>query len=337
MNKQYRAVGLFSSQRTTEIALRELIKKHGFPSERVSVVARDKHKGVLKLNSELNSEVAADDYKGSRVTASSLTGGTLGGITGLLIGLGTLAIPGIGPIILAGAASTAIATTIAGSAIGAATGTLVGGLVGLGVPKEKAKAYRARVVDGGYLVIVEGTIDEIELADEVLTLNGMEDWEVFDAFETKAIAPATELVEVEKPILSHHLRMMGAFPHLAETKNALLELLESGFAIEGITLYINDDDRHDWFPNLKVCDTLDYSFNRLSEDRRVFFQDCFVRGQYIVTIDGIETEIADAELVLRQKGIHGFYIFDPYNNSNLANEDLHVSASRPLVEIIDRR
>ena len=340
MNKQYRAIGLFSSQKETETALRELIKGHGFPSEQVSVVARDKNKGLLKLNSELNFETVEHSHRASRgATTGGLTGGTLGSITGLLIGLGTLAIPGIGPIMLAGAATTAIATAIAGSAIGAATGTLVGGLVGLGIPQEKAKTYRAKVIDGGYLVIVEGTINEIQLAEEILTLDGMEDWEVFDAFEIRPVEPdsETELVEIEKPILSHHLRMMGTFPHLREAKNTLIKLIETGYSIDRLTLFINDDDRHDWVPNLKVRDTLDASFNRLPEDRRVLFQDCFDRGQYILMMDGTDAEIGDAESVLRTAGIHGFYIFDPYDNRSLVSSLSPSPASRPLFELIDGR
>ena len=349
MTKQYKAVGVFPSRLKTEIALRELIKKHGFPSERVSVVAR--HKEQNDIN-DLDHEVIKEDRASESALGGGLTGGTLGGITGLLIGLGTLAIPGIGPIMLAGAATTAIATTIAGSAIGAATGTLVGGLVGLGVPKEKAKAYRAKVAEGGYLVIIEGTIDEVQLAEDILRQHGVEDWEVYDAFEKNLVQtreiyakqnsleeqPATIAV-IEKPILSHHLRMMGTFPRLPEAKTALLELIETGYPIDRVTLFINDDDRHDWFPNLKVCDTLDYSFNRLAEDRRVFFQNCFNRGQYILMIDGTDAQIQDVELALRTKGIQGFYIFDPYDNSHptISNNNVSLFNPRPLVEIIDNR
>ena len=337
MTKQYKAVGVFPSRLETETALRELIKKHGFPSERVSVVAR--HKEQNDINDLDYKEINSDRVPKGAATGS-LTGGTLGGLTGLLIGLGTLAIPGIGPIMLAGAATTAIATTIAGSAIGAATGTLVGGLIGLGIPQEKAKTYRAKVVDGGYLVIIEGAIDEIEVAENILREQNIEDWEVFDAYETKQTEQPKEieqLIEIEKPIESHHLRMMGTFPHLPEAKNALIELIETGYPIHQVTLFINDDDRHDWFPNLKVCDALDYSFNRLPEDRRVFYQDCFKRGQYILMIDGTDEEIRDVESALRNEGFHGFYIFDPYDNSSLATEDISSPNSRPLVEIIDNR
>ena len=341
MTKQYKAAGVFPSRLETETALRELIKKHGFPLEQVSVVARHKeHNDINDLDYEV---IEQGDRVPEGAKTGGLTGGTLGGITGLLIGLGTFAIPGIGPIMLAGAATTAIATTIAGSAIGAATGTLVGGLVGLGIPKEKAKAYRAKVAEGGYLVIVEGTIDEVQLAEEILSQHDVEDWEVYDAFENDPIQtteieqpPATATI-IEKPIESHHLRMMGTFPRLPEAKTALLELIETGYSINHVTLFINDDDRHDWFPNLKVCDALDYSFNRLPEDRRLFFQDCFDRGQYILMIDGTDAEIRDVELALRSQKIHGFYIFDPYENSNPAISNVPIPNSRPLVEIIDNR
>jgi hypothetical protein len=46
----------------------------------------------------------------------AIAGSAAGGIAGLLVGLGAIAIPGIGPIMLAGAAATAISTTISGSA-----------------------------------------------------------------------------------------------------------------------------------------------------------------------------------------------------------------------------
>ncbi len=367
MTKQYKAVGVFPSRLETETALRELIKKHGFHSEQVSVVAQHKeHKDLNDLNDLDYEKTEQGDRLSDGALGGGLTGGTLGGITGLLIGLGTLAIPGIGPIMLAGAATTAIATTIAGGAIGAATGTLVGGLVGLGLPKEKAQAYRARVAEGGYLVIVEGTIDEVQQAEEILKQHHLEDWEVYDAFEKEPIQTTEDtklekfaevsskqhpqaiplgeplpagVTVIEEPILSHHLRMMGTFPRLKEAKAAAIELIEIGHSINHVTLFINNDDRHDWFPNLKVCDALDHSFNRLSEDRRVFFQDCFNRGQYILMIDGTDPQIREVELALRTRGIHGFYIFDPYDNGNptVSDRDIPLPNSRPLVEIIDHR
>jgi uncharacterized protein YcfJ len=115
-------------------------------------------------------------------------GGAVGGLTGLLVGLGTLAIPGVGPIMLAGATATAIATTLAGGAIGAAVGGLIGSLVGLGIPEERAKAYQDHVVGGNYLVIVDGTEAEILRAERIFRTKGVREWDVYNPPAIKSYA-----------------------------------------------------------------------------------------------------------------------------------------------------
>lgn len=150
----------------------------------------------------------------------------MGALAGLLIGLGTIAIPGIRPIMLAGTATRAIATTMAGGAIGTATGSLIGRLFNSGIPQEEAKVNRTNVAESGYLVIVEGTIDEIQLAEAILLQHNAEQWEVYDAFETERIQ-------------NRHLRIMGVFAHLAETKTALIELINIGYPLKQVTLFIN--------------------------------------------------------------------------------------------------
>ena len=78
MIEQYKAVGVFPSRLEAETALRELIKKHGFPSEQVSVVAR--HKEPDDIN-DLDYEEIEDNRASGAATTGGLTGGTLGGIT----------------------------------------------------------------------------------------------------------------------------------------------------------------------------------------------------------------------------------------------------------------
>lgn len=75
----------------------------------------------------------------------------MGGVTGLLAGIGALAIPGIGPILAAGP----IVATLTGVAVGAGAGGLVGGLIGLGIPEDEAKEYEGYVESGKILVLVE--------------------------------------------------------------------------------------------------------------------------------------------------------------------------------------
>lgn len=171
-----RAVGIFSSRRDAENALHEL-SASGFNMDHVSVVTRDtEHRQDGLAGAEVKERVGNKADEGAGVGAVS--GGALGGLTGLLVGLGTLAIPGVGPIILAGAAATAIATTLAGGAIGAASGGLLGGLIGLGIPEKEARHYNERVEQGDYLVIVDGTADEIHRAETLLKRQGIRDWAV---------------------------------------------------------------------------------------------------------------------------------------------------------------
>ncbi|UBF29019.1 general stress protein [Kovacikia minuta CCNUW1] len=133
-----RAVGTFSSYQEAESALREL-RDSGFSMDRVSLVGRDvdRHEEIARGNAgdrlaEGTKRAAHDTQADEGAKTGAVAGGTLGGLTGLLVGLGVAAIPGIGPIMLGGAAATALATTLAGGAIGAAAGGLVGGLVRLG-------------------------------------------------------------------------------------------------------------------------------------------------------------------------------------------------------------
>src|SRR5213079_1337536 len=85
-------------------------------------------------------------------------GGVLGGITGLLVGIGALAIPGIGPVIAGGALASAFGiaggTAVAGAGIGAAAGGIVGALVGMGIPEEEARHFESGFRTGGVLVTV---------------------------------------------------------------------------------------------------------------------------------------------------------------------------------------
>lgn len=123
--------------------------------------------------------------------AGAATGAAAGGLGGLLVGLGALAIPGIGPVIAGGAAATAIATALTGGAIGAAAGGLTGALVGLGIPENQAKVYNDRLNRGDYLVMIDGTEDEVRRAETILKRRGIQEWGMFDASDVDTNRSAT--------------------------------------------------------------------------------------------------------------------------------------------------
>lgn len=176
-NNYQRAIGTFPNHTAAENALQAL-KDSGFPMDRVSVVAQNSENMDAIADAEVSEHL--DNRADDGAKAGAMSGGTLGSLTGLLVGLGVLAIPGIGPIMLAGAAATALATTAAGGMIGAATGSLLGGLIGLGIPEERAKIYHDRVTAGQYLVMVDGTESEISRAETILQNLGIEEWGMYD-------------------------------------------------------------------------------------------------------------------------------------------------------------
>ncbi|HEY7494144.1 MAG TPA: hypothetical protein VIH59_23955 [Candidatus Tectomicrobia bacterium] len=105
-------------------------------------------------------------------TAGATTGGVLGGTLGWLVGIGALAIPGLGSFIAAGP----IMAVLGGVAAGAALGGLTGALIGLGMPEYEAKRYAGKIQQGNLLISVH-TEDRTERdrAREICEQAGAED------------------------------------------------------------------------------------------------------------------------------------------------------------------
>jgi hypothetical protein len=105
-------------------------------------------------------------------TTGATAGGVIGGTLGLLAGIGTLAIPGVGPFIAAGP----IMGALAGLGAGGTVGGLMGALVGLGMPEYEAKRYEGRARDGGVLLSVHcNGSQDISRAKKLLKETGAED------------------------------------------------------------------------------------------------------------------------------------------------------------------
>jgi len=87
----------------------------------------------------------------------------VGGIAGVLIGVGVMLIPGVGPILAAGP----LVATLTGAGVGAVAGGLIGALTTAGVPEEHARYYEEGVRRGGTLVTVSASDAD---ADEVMEI-----------------------------------------------------------------------------------------------------------------------------------------------------------------------
>jgi hypothetical protein len=146
-------VGLFRSRTEAEDTIRDL-KQAGFTNEQIGMATRDgqERRGDRPAPVEGEKErekIVEDTAEGMAegATVGALTGGVVGGLVGLI---GSLLVPGLGPVVVGGV----LASTLMGMGIGAATGGLIGALVGMGVPEAEAKYFDARFREGGTLVTV---------------------------------------------------------------------------------------------------------------------------------------------------------------------------------------
>jgi len=149
----------------------DALKTAGFSNNDISVLLPDKA-GTRDFAHEKNTKAPEGEVTGG------VTGGILGGALGWLAGIGTLAIPGIGPFIAAGP----IMAALSGAAVGAAAGGVVGVLIGMGIPEFEAKRYESKIREGNILLSVH-TEDsqESKLAKEI-----------FERFDAQDISSAGE-------------------------------------------------------------------------------------------------------------------------------------------------
>ena len=127
------------------------LKLAGFSANDVSVLFPDKQ-GTRDFAHEQHTKAPEGAVSGA------VTGGVIGGALGWLVGIGSLAIPGVGPFIAAGP----ILAALSGVAAGGTVGGIAGGLIGMGIPEYEAKRYEGKIREGNILISVH-----TENSDEV--------------------------------------------------------------------------------------------------------------------------------------------------------------------------
>jgi uncharacterized membrane protein len=131
-------VALFLDQADAEQAINDL-HEAGFINDDIGVAM---HEGGRRADSATSAESTAEG-----AAKGALSGGIVGGALGLL---GSLLLPGIGPIVAGGL----LVTMLAGAGLGAATGGIIGALVNMGIPREVAEHFDRGFREGGVLVTV---------------------------------------------------------------------------------------------------------------------------------------------------------------------------------------
>jgi hypothetical protein len=171
MTKSKSVFGVFNTRRDVETAIAEL-KDAGFANSDISVLLPD------KVDKELAAENTTKAPTGVAVGVGS--GAAVGGALGWLVGVGALALPGIGPVIAAGP----ILAALAGVGVGGALGGFGGCLIGVGISEAEVNKYEDRLKKGGILVAIHcETLREMRRAKDIFSRTGTEDISVSDPAE----------------------------------------------------------------------------------------------------------------------------------------------------------
>ena len=143
-----------------ELAIKALerLKEADFPMEKTSLI------GQAEIIDDHVHVKSRDDV---RIKATGL--GLVGASTlGLLTGLGIFAIPGLGFLYGAGA----LVGAIAGAEIGVVGSALFSILTTIGFHSDNIVKYEQHIKEGRFLVIVNGTLQEVERAEHILHTEG---------------------------------------------------------------------------------------------------------------------------------------------------------------------
>jgi hypothetical protein len=175
------AFGIYPDQASLRIGV-ESLQRDGFRTEDISVLFPE-NRGTKDFAHEKGTKTP----EGAATGAGS--GAVVGGVLGWLAGVGSIAIPGVGPFLAAGP----IMAALAGAGVGGAVGGLTGALIGAGIPEYEAKRYEGLVRNGGILISVHCDNSEwTAKAKDILERTGAND--VSSTGETSA-----DFAESDKP------------------------------------------------------------------------------------------------------------------------------------------
>lgn len=136
-------IGVYENEQQAAEMVEDL-KRKGYTSEEISIVAKNTNE-----RSDITQEVKPSTKDGA--IAGATTGAAIG-LAGMIAGLSTVLIPGVGAVLAAGP----ILTTIGGAIVGANSGAggLKRALMDMGVSEDEAERYSYDAQNGKILVFL---------------------------------------------------------------------------------------------------------------------------------------------------------------------------------------
>jgi uncharacterized membrane protein len=160
MSERNSVVAVYASHTGAEEAVKEL-QRQGIDMSTLSIVGKDSH---------TDEHVVGYYNTGDRMKYWGKTGAFWGGFWGLLFGSAFFAIPGFGPLLVAGPLVAWIVGALEGAAVVGGLSVLGAGLYSIGIPKDSIVEYELSLKTDKYLLIVHGSIAQVENARRMLEI-----------------------------------------------------------------------------------------------------------------------------------------------------------------------
>ena len=138
----------------------------GFPIAQVFLFGNGESHHTLPLQVNSHSVNSSGSVRGTAVglRRGMAIGNLTGAVSGLLLGTGLVALPGVGQLALA----STIAFVLLSGGVCTAAGGLVGAMVGLSLTEKQAQAYDQEIARGKVLLLIEGTVLDLDRARSLL-------------------------------------------------------------------------------------------------------------------------------------------------------------------------
>ena len=151
-------VAIYRTHTEAEEAVKEL-QHAGIDMRTLSVVGKDSH---------TDEHVVGYYNTGDRMKYWGKAGAFWGGFWGLLFGSAFFAIPGLGPVLVAGPVVAWIVGALEGATLVGGLSAIGAGLYGMGIPKDSVVKYEMALKTDKFLLMVHGTALEVEKAKDII-------------------------------------------------------------------------------------------------------------------------------------------------------------------------
>jgi hypothetical protein len=151
-------VAVYDTHAQAEAAIKEL-QEAGVDMRSLSIAGKDTH---------TDEHVVGYYNAGDRMKHWGEIGAFWGGFWGLLFGAGIFAIPGIGPILVAGPLVAWIVAGLEGAFVVGSVSALGAGLVSIGIPAGSVVKYEVALKTDKFLLVAHGTPEEVERAKNII-------------------------------------------------------------------------------------------------------------------------------------------------------------------------